>query len=121
MSGAKYFSKLDASSGYWQIKVDRESSNLLIFGTTMGRFCSKRLPYVIHSASEVFQETVSSIVSDIQGSANSQDDIVIWGKPLSEHDNRLRKVLLKVRQSGLKLNKNKFQFRKISIVFLGHN
>ena len=29
MSGAKYFSKLDASSGYWQIKVDRTSSNLL--------------------------------------------------------------------------------------------
>ena len=28
MSGAKHFSKL-ASSGYWQIKVDRESSKLL--------------------------------------------------------------------------------------------
>ena len=112
MSGAKYFSKLDASSGYWQIKVDRESSNLLTFGTTIGRFCFKRLPYGIHSASEVFQKTVSSIISDIQGSANSQDDIVIWGKTLEEHDNRLRKVLLKVRESGLKLNKNKCQFRK---------
>ena len=32
MSGAKYFTQLDASSGYWQIKVDRESSNLLTFG-----------------------------------------------------------------------------------------
>ena len=27
MSRAKYFSKLDASSGYHQIKVDRESSS----------------------------------------------------------------------------------------------
>ena len=45
MSGAKYFSKLDANSGYWQIKVDRESSNLLTFGTTIGRFQFKRLPY----------------------------------------------------------------------------
>ena len=42
MSGAKYFSKLDDSSGYWQIKVDRESSNLLNFGTTIGRFRFKR-------------------------------------------------------------------------------
>ena len=54
----KYFSKLDASSGYWQIKVDRESSNLLSFGKTIGRFHFKRLPYGIHSASEVFQRTV---------------------------------------------------------------
>ena len=120
MSGAKYFSKLDASSGYWKIKVDRESSNLLTFAATMGRFRFRRLPYGIHSASEVFQKTVSSIISDIQGSANSQDDIVIWGKTLAEHDNHLRKVLLIFRESGLKLNKNKCQFRKNSIVFLGH-
>ena len=93
---------------------------MLTFGTTIGRFCFKRLPYGIHSISEVFQKTVSSIISDIQGSANSQDDIVIWGKTLEEHDNRLRKVLLKVRESGLKLNKNKCQFHKNSIVFLGH-
>ena len=55
MSGAKYFSKLGASSGYWQIKVDRESSKLLTFGTSIGRFRFKRLPYGMHSASEVFQ------------------------------------------------------------------
>ena len=74
MSGAEDFSKLDASSGYWRIKVDRESSNLLTFGTTIGRFRFKRLPYGIHSVSEVFQKTVLSIISDIQGSAISQDD-----------------------------------------------
>ena len=27
MSGVKYFLKLDVSSDYWQIKVDRENSN----------------------------------------------------------------------------------------------
>ena len=56
MSGASYFSKLDASSGYWQIKVDEQSSNLLTFGTPSGRYRFKRLPYGIHSASEVFRE-----------------------------------------------------------------
>ena len=120
MSGAKYFTKLDASSGYWQIKVDRKSSNLLTFGKTIGRFRFKRLRYGIHSASQVFQKTVSSIISDIQDGASSQDYIVIWRKTLAEHYNRLQKVLFKVRESGLKLNRNKCQFRKDSIVFLGH-
>jgi len=36
MSGAKYFTKLDASNGYWQIKVDKDSSKLLTFATFMG-------------------------------------------------------------------------------------
>ena len=41
MSGATTFSKLDASNGYWQIKVDKESSDLLTFGTMFGRLNSR--------------------------------------------------------------------------------
>ena len=44
MSGAGFFSKLDASPGYWQIKVDEESSHLLALITPLGRYCFKRLP-----------------------------------------------------------------------------
>ena len=36
MHHAKFFTKLDASSGYWQIKVDDESSKLLTFSTPFG-------------------------------------------------------------------------------------
>ena len=92
----------------------------MTFGTPSGRYRFKRLPYGIHSASEVFQREITSIISDIPGSANSQDDFVVWGKTLQEHDERLRKVFLKIRESGLKLNKTKCQIRKQSIVFLGH-
>ena len=54
MCGACFFPKLDASSGYWQIKVDEESSHLLAFGTLLGRYRFKRLSNGIHSASYVF-------------------------------------------------------------------
>ena len=50
MTGARYFSKLDASNGYWQIKIDTESSKLLTFATPFGKFCFKRLPYGTLSA-----------------------------------------------------------------------
>ncbi len=55
MADACFFTKLDASSGYWQIKVDKESSKLLTFNTPFGRYRFLRLPYGVHSASEVFQ------------------------------------------------------------------
>ena len=31
MSDAKFFSKIDASAGYWQVKLDEDSANLLAF------------------------------------------------------------------------------------------
>ena len=61
---------------------------MLTLGTIISRFNFKRLTYGAHSTSEIFQETISSIVSYIQGSENSQNDIIIWGKTLAEHDNR---------------------------------
>ena len=50
MSGATVFSKLDASAGYWQVKVDDASSDLLAFNTPFGRFKFKRLPFGVHCA-----------------------------------------------------------------------
>ena len=36
-SNAKYFSKMDASKGFWQLKLDVESSKLTCFNTLFGR------------------------------------------------------------------------------------
>ena len=47
-------------------------------------------------------------------------EFVVWRKTLQELDERLRKVFLKIRESGLKLDKTNCQIRKQSIVFLGH-
>ena len=54
LSNGKVFTKLDASCGYWQIPVNAESSKLLTFNTPFRRHRFKRMPYGLHSASEVF-------------------------------------------------------------------
>ena len=94
-------SNLDTSSLYCQIKVYK---HVLAFGTTSSRYLFKHLSHRIHSASEVFQREVTSIILDIPGRANSQDNFAVWEKTLQEHDKHLRKVLLKIRERGLKLN-----------------
>ena len=38
LMGAKLFSKLDARNGYWNVKLDEESSFLTTFSTPFGRF-----------------------------------------------------------------------------------
>ena len=42
IGGAKYFSKLDANSGYWQIELDPESAKLTTFITPFGRHVRAR-------------------------------------------------------------------------------
>ena len=62
MANAKCFTKLDASNAYWQIQVDDDSSKLLTFNSPHGRYSFKRLPYGIHSASEICQRKIASII-----------------------------------------------------------
>ena len=120
MRNAKMFSKLDASSGYWQMRVDDESKKLLTFNTPFGRYCMNRVPFGIHNASELFQREMETMIHGIEGVACNQDDIIVWGKDEEEHDRRLEEVLMRIRASGLKLNKKKCQFRKDQLIFLGH-
>lgn len=60
-AGAKWFSKLDASSWFWQMKLDEVSSRLCIFNTCKGRYRFQRLPYGILSAPEVYHKTIGMI------------------------------------------------------------
>ena len=86
MKNAKIFSKLDVSSGYWQIKVDQESLKLLAFLTPRGRYKFNRMPFGIHSASEIFQAEIAQIISGIKGTDNMQDDIIVWAETQDERE-----------------------------------
>lgn len=54
LKGKKYFSKLDAESGFYQIKLKEESMKLTTFITPFGRFMFTRLPFGINCAPDYF-------------------------------------------------------------------
>ncbi len=55
ISGAKFFSKLDANSGFWQLI------------TPYGRYCFNKLPFGISSAPEIFQKRMNLILEGLEG------------------------------------------------------
>ena len=119
MAGAQYFTKLDASQGFYNIKLDKDSSKLCTVNTPFGRYSFKRLPFGINCAPEVFQNKMEQLLENIEGVRVFVDDIVIWGCSEKEHDDRLKQVIERVKKSGLKLNRKKCEFKKSDITYLG--
>ena len=77
LPGAKIFSTLDATSGFWQIPLDEESSFLTCFNTPFGRYRFQRLPFGIKSAPEVYQRVMEELFDDIKGCEVIADDIMV--------------------------------------------
>ena len=120
LSGARIFTKLDANSGFWQIPLAQESRPLTTFITPYGRYQFNVLPFGITCAPELFQKRMNVLLKDLDGVLCLMDDVLVYGKSQSEHDERLEAVLKRIEECGMTLNSEKCEFSKTQVKFLGH-
>ena len=120
LSGTKIFSKLDAKSGFWQIPLSPSSRLLTTFITPVVIYCFNKLPFGISSAPEHFQRRMSEILVDLPGVMCQMDDILVFEKTQSEHDQHLEAVLRLIEEANVTLSPQKCEFSKTKLTFLGH-
>ena len=120
LGNSKVFSKLDANSGYWQMRLHNDCQKLTTFITPFGHYFCKRLPFGISSAPKIFQREMQKLLVDLEGVICHMDDILVHGSTQEQHDLRLRKVLERIKTAGVTLNKQKSEFGKTTVKFLGH-
>uniref|UniRef100_A0A1X7VTN9 Reverse transcriptase domain-containing protein n=1 Tax=Amphimedon queenslandica TaxID=400682 RepID=A0A1X7VTN9_AMPQE len=63
---------------------------------------------------------MSHILSGFDGVICLMDDVLVFGSNKREHDSRLMRWLERIRTAGVTLNKDKCEFGKDKISFLGH-
>lgn len=120
LAGSTVFTKLDCNSGFWQIPLSEESAPITTFITPWGRYHFNVLPFGITPASEHFQKQLEMILKDCEGVCIEIDDILVHGKGIKEHDERLKKVLQKLEAANVTLNSDKCEFSKPEVHYLGH-
>lgn len=71
-NSAKIFRKLDLTTGYHQLELDKDSKYIITFSTYFGTYQYERLNFDIWSASKVLQKAICSVIQHIYGSLKYQ-------------------------------------------------
>ena len=119
LNGCKLFCKLDFRTAYQQLLLDEESREIMTVNTHKGLFQPTRLQYGVHSASGIFQREMEKRFGHIPKLLVRVDDILIGGTSKSDVLTNLRLALQVVKESGLRLKREKCKFLATEIVYLG--
>ena len=90
LSKARYFTKLDARSGYWAIRLSEASSFFTTFNTPFCRFRYLRCPFGLNSSQDEFQRRMDECYEGPSGVVAIVDDVLVSGETRQEHDQNLR-------------------------------
>jgi len=122
LRGAKYFATMDLLSGYWQIGLTERAKERSAFCTRRGLFQFTRMPFGLSGAPGTFCHLMGRILRDLlwRICLAYVDDIIIFGRTAHELLERLRKVLDRVRDVGLKVKPSKCLLFRTQVDFLGH-
>lgn len=117
INDSKVFPKLDLKWGYHQLELSPESREITTFATHYDLFRYKRLLFGVNSASKQYQYEIQTALGGIAGQENISDDIIVHGKDQKEHDLRLEKVIVRLKEGGWTLNAEKCQFSMDKLTF----
>ena len=119
LSGKKWFSKLDVRCCYEQFPLDPASKELLTVNIIKGLFRYTSLPYGISSAPAIVQRAMEEILAGIDDVFIYYDDLLLGHADLDSHLATLRKVLKRLQDFKVRLNKEECIFASQSVEYFG--
>ena len=122
LKGSCYFSSIDLQSGYWQLSVRPEDQEKTAFTTADGHYQFRAMPFGLSGSAHTFQRAMDVILAGLKWTACLVylDDVVVYGKDMQQHNERLREVLRCLRSAGMKIKLSKCHFGATSLHILGH-
>ena len=123
MVGTRFFSTMDLKSGFWQVKMAKDSQQYTAFTVgSMGVYEFLRMPYGLCNAPAIFQRLMQNCLGELNltYALIYLDDVIVFSRTEEEHLHRLWVVFARFLEHGLKLKPSKCHFLQDKITFLGH-
>lgn len=122
LAGSQWFSVLDLRSGYYQIDMAEADKEKTAFICPLGFFQFERMPQGVTGAPATFQRLMERVVGDMNllQVLVYLDDLIVFGRTLEEHEERLMKVLDRLEEAGLKVSIDKCHFCQNRVKYVGH-
>jgi hypothetical protein len=120
--GARIFTKIDLTSGYWQIAIAASDRHKTAFRTRYGHYEFRVMPFGLTNAPATFQSLMNDIFRDLLDKCVIVylDDILIYSRTPEEHEANVREVLNRLRKHQLYAKASKCSFNVTEVEYLGH-
>ena len=106
-SNCRYFSELDLSKAYYQIRLTETSKPLTAFATHRGLMEYNRLPFGLVTACATYARLMRVVLADLPGVTFYFDNILVYSRTFCEHVDSLNKVLTRLRFHNLTVQPSK--------------
>ena len=119
---SKYFTVLDANSGYWQVELDDDAKEKSAFCTYNGLYQWNVMPFGLTAAPSTYQRLMTIALSGLlwKFAFIFIDDLICADAEFQTHLLHLTQIFERLRAANIKLKLRKCEFAKASVNFLGH-
>nr|CAD1820409.1 unnamed protein product [Ananas comosus var. bracteatus] len=122
LGGAKFFTKLDLRSGYYQVRIAEGDEEKTACVTRYGAYEFLVMPFGLTNAPATFCTLMNKLFHPYLNRfvVVYLDDIVVYSNTLEEHVEHLRTIFQVLRENQLYVKREKCSFAKEEVHFLGH-
>ena len=122
LAKARYFTKLDLRSSYWQVRISKGDEAKTTCVTCYGSYEFLVMPFGLTNAPVTFCNLMNDVLFDDLDAfvVIYLNDIVVYSQTLSEHEMHLKKVFQRLKEHKLYVKPKKCEFVRERITFLGH-
>jgi hypothetical protein len=117
----KYFTKLDATSGFLQNPVHPEDTEKTAFNTRYGSYEFLVTPFGLKNSPSAFQRMMNEILGKLMDECVVCyiDDLLIYSIDKESHIADIKRVSERLNEYGIQVNLQKSEFLRTSLVYCG--
>jgi hypothetical protein len=121
LEGFTFATALDLNMGYYTIRLDPDASKICTVIFPWGKYSYKRLLIGIAGSPDIFQGKMSELMELLEYVRAYLHDLLCISKlSLEDHLEKVKEVLRRLHDAGLKVNAEKSTFCTLEIEYLGY-